>query len=381
MDRTLKVVEFIKEHPEDWEKILSAPPYSITVTRGEKCGYDLVMLKYNMIEDPDFSNPIVRECRGLILMDKTFEPVTVPFFKFGNYGESYCPDIDWKTASVLQKIDGSLIKVVRLGEGLLVSTNGTIDAYDAPVADQVGCPHLNFGGIAVEQLKEKLGSDDITCFFDPGITYMFELVSPWTRVVVPWEHDDLYFLGTRDNKTLQEQLPYGHPFADLFKTPKRTNLGSIEECVKATQDMPWDEEGYVVVDSNFNRVKVKSPAYVAIHHMKGEGPLTYRTALELVRMQQDDDYLAYFPELSDKVHLVKDKFLGLVNMVDSFWKESGERVRSMESRKDQAQAIITALGKQSGAGFALLDGKVQSSMEFYMGVTTVYLLRSLGWKE
>jgi hypothetical protein len=34
--------------------------------------------------------------------------------------------------------------------------------------------------------------------------------------------------------------------------------------------MVWYDEGYVIVDANFNRVKVKKPAYVAVHHLKGK---------------------------------------------------------------------------------------------------------------
>ena len=35
-------------------------------------------------------------------------------------------------------------------------------------------------------------------------TYMFELVSPYNRIVVPHESIDLYNIGTRDNVTLHE---------------------------------------------------------------------------------------------------------------------------------------------------------------------------------
>ena len=63
------------------------------------------MLKYSQI-DSDFNLRIVRECRGLILDEDTLEVVCHPFDKFGNYGESYCPEIDWKSCYVTEKIDG-----------------------------------------------------------------------------------------------------------------------------------------------------------------------------------------------------------------------------------------------------------------------------------
>ena len=100
----LKVIEFIKNNHE-WRELLSGEPYNIKIS-GDG---GFIMLKYSQINS-DFSNEIVRECRGLIL-DEKFNPACVPFYKFGNYGESYAADIDWNSAVVEEKIDGSLIKV------------------------------------------------------------------------------------------------------------------------------------------------------------------------------------------------------------------------------------------------------------------------------
>ena len=34
--------------------------------------------------------------------------------------------------------------------------------------------------------------------------------------------------------------------------------------------LPQIEEGYIVCDANHNRIKVKNPAYVALHHLKSK---------------------------------------------------------------------------------------------------------------
>ena len=75
--RKLKLIEFIKEN-EDWREKLSGEPYFIKITAEGK----YTIFKYNQLNS-DFNNEIVRECRGLILDDE-FNPVCVPFFKFGN---------------------------------------------------------------------------------------------------------------------------------------------------------------------------------------------------------------------------------------------------------------------------------------------------------
>lgn len=100
----LKVQEFIRANS-DWECLLSSEPFCINITHDTVAGRNLVMFKYNQLNS-DLGNPIVQECRGLILNADTFEVVSYPFNKFFNYGEAHAADIDWSTAWVSQKLDG-----------------------------------------------------------------------------------------------------------------------------------------------------------------------------------------------------------------------------------------------------------------------------------
>ena len=99
----MKLLDYIKSHS-DWEELLSRDPYNLKISRDD--GY--IMFKYDQIAS-DFSYEEVREARGIIFYEQTWDCVCHPFNKFGNYGESYCPNIDWNTASVQEKVDGSLI--------------------------------------------------------------------------------------------------------------------------------------------------------------------------------------------------------------------------------------------------------------------------------
>ena len=377
MKKRLLVQDFIEQHPDDWEKLLAEKPYCIIVSRDEFNGKKLIMLKYSQV-DSDFNIKLVRECRGLILDEDTLEPVSVPFFKFGNVGESYCPEIDWKSASILQKVDGSLIKIVLIGDDLLISTNGTILADKAPVAEQIGCKYKSFGEIVREILDKKLM---IPHDFEDGKTYMFELVSPWTRVVVPHQQNDLYFLGERDNAAFQEKLPWEDKYiASFFKTPEKFNLHSIDECLEATKKMPWNEEGYVVVDKDFNRVKVKSPAYVAAHNLRGNGVLSYSRALELVRLNEIDEVCAYFEDFRPTLEECKARFWKLVEDSENAWNEYLKVDSSLQTRKDKA-LWITKNFKIPGLAFGLLDKKISSVRDFFMTVPTEKILKYLGYKE
>ena len=116
---------------EDWEQVLTQEPYYIKI----KEDGPYVMFSYDQIRS-DFSYNIVREARGIIFRKGKWEtPVCWAFNKFGNYGESYAPEIDWNTAFVTEKIDGSLMKVWWDGDWK-ISTNGTIDAFKAELAQK-----------------------------------------------------------------------------------------------------------------------------------------------------------------------------------------------------------------------------------------------------
>lgn len=97
----MELLKFIKEH-EDWKELLQRAPYFLEVKEEE----GFVLLKYSQIKS-DFSQPIVQECRGIIL-DSNNGIVCWPFDKFFNYGECYAAKIDWSSAKVQEKIDGCL---------------------------------------------------------------------------------------------------------------------------------------------------------------------------------------------------------------------------------------------------------------------------------
>lgn len=376
MKNKLDIQLFIEQHS-DWEKLLSEKPYCLTITRDKAYGKNLLMLKYSQV-DSDFNEPIVRECRGLILDEDTLEPISFPFMKFFNAGEPNAASIDWTTAKVATKVDGSLIKVVKLGNDLLVSTNGTIDAFKAPVADQIGCTYKSFGEIVYDVLKSKnVTAQD----FEDGFTYMFELVSPWTRVVIPWKENDLWYLGRRDNKTFQEEYFAKDPFNGKFKTPKIFPLSSIDECLAATKTMPWDEEGYVVCDGKFNRVKVKSPAYCAIHHMKGNGKLSYERGIDIIRSNEISEVVTYFPEFKNHLNGLKEKLKQTLSFLDQAWANYLIMDSKLLSRKDKAIEIQRLFKSFSGIGFALLDHKINSPKEWLETCPSNKLVKFLGYKD
>jgi len=394
MKTKLDIQWFIEQHS-DWEQKLQEKPYCITISRDVMFGKHLIMFKYSQI-DSDFSINLVRECRGLILDEDTLAPVCIPFFKFGNYGESYCPQIDWKSCWVGQKLDGSLIKIVKMGSNdLLVSTNGTIDAFKAPLAEQIGCTAKTFGDLVNEGLAfYGLNPEMLATILDYNKTYLFELTSPFNKVVVTWHETKLNFLGVRDNLTFKETYFTDHHLADVFNTPKVYPLRSIDECITAAAELDVNEEGYVICDKNFNRVKVKSPTYISLHHIRNNGVLSFTRGVEIVRGNELAEVLTYFPEFAEHLNKIKEDFETFVKEIhdaqsslDAWIRENGYDDRHWliesggQNRKDAAIWIMSNIKKFSGFAFGYVDAKFTSADEYLKSLTSDKIAIALGYKD
>lgn len=389
----LHIQKFI-EQDREWEKTLSAPPYSLRVSRDRLFGRNLVMLKYDQTCS-DFSIALVREARGLVLDEDTLEPVSYAFDKFMNWGEPLADEIDWGTAAVTQKLDGSIIKAVRTDGGLMLSTNGTIDAFKAELQSQIGCPYRTFGDLALAAARNEMADAGeegdpaawLAGKLDEGVTYMFELTSKWNRIVVQWDEPRLHFLGCRDNRTFAETRFEDHPLAKVFHTPAVYPLRSADECLAAAKDLPVSEEGYVVRDARFRRVKIKSPLYVSVHHMRGDdGTMSYRRALSVVRANETAEVLAYFPEYGEAFARIEDGVASLAGEAERL--HSDLMTKGYATRKEQA-AWINSNCRVPGVAFAMLDGRIgagadakfRTASEAFYAMPDDRLLRLLGLKD
>jgi hypothetical protein len=291
---------------------------------------------------------IVRECRGIIL-DETdgYKPVCVPFFKFGNYGEPCADDIDWKTARVQEKIDGSLIKVWNHKGVWRVSTNNTINAESAKTNNQDDT-FLNVFQMAWAHTGKEFNE------LNPDYTYMFELVSPQTRVVVPYMETKLYHTGTRDNNSLQElNVDIG------IEKPKEFSISTIEACVEAAKSLDKYHEGFVVVDSRWRRVKVKSPLYVAIHHILNNIS-SDRRIIDLIVSGEDMEVVSYFPEYADIFNSMRDR-------IDRFIAHNEHELETVRNAAYPTQKELAGYVTKTicpACLFCVINGKSKSVKDF-----------------
>ncbi len=298
----LEIQKFLIEHKSNWKELLTSDPYNLTIReRG-----NLLLFVYSQI-DSDFDIPLVCECRGLILEKDTFKVVCLPFFKFWNAQEGRAATIDWSTAVVQEKVDGSILKVFWYEDKWCFSTMSMIDAGECTLQNDLDNRYPTFYSLFMEGAKKAgLNFDSL----NKNYTYMFELVSPYNRVVVPYSDIEIYHTGTRDNITLKElDIDIG------VKKPKSYSFNNEAEVLEMASKLPFSEEGYVVVDGNWNRVKIKGPAYVAIHHLKNNGVINKKRALALIMLNEHQEFLSYFKEYKeyfDKIDNAFNLYLGKI---------------------------------------------------------------------
>lgn len=331
---------------------------------------NLVLYKYNQIDSP-FAEPIVRECRGIVLDEaRDWAVVSRAFDKFFNHGEGHAAEIDWSTARVQEKVDGSLCTLYRHAGEWHVATTGTPDAS--------GDLHLA-GRSFASMFWEVLGSHDAALPTEAGDhCYFFELTSPFNRIVVRYTEPALTLLGARHIESGQEVRPRDAVGWLGAKVPIRIvpeyPLGSFAEIAASFEAIsPLSQEGYVVCDAAFRRVKVKHPGYVALHHAK-EG-LSAKAFVEIARKGETSEVLVAFPEFAPMLDEARARLDAIVGEVE------GDYARLHDIAEQKAFALEAVKTRCSAALFQLRAGKAPSVREFFAKQPIETLMRQLGYKD
>lgn len=379
----LETEKFIEEHKENWLELLTKSPYNLKYNEDE----DYVLLKYDMINS-DFTQEIVKECRGLIIDKHTLKGVALSFFKFFNIQEPLHDEIDWKSAKTQEKVDGTkiLLWFDIYKNKWQISTSGMLDSFKAPIND-IG---ETYGNLFVEALNNiKLTLDEFFIALQPTYCYTFELVSPKSRIVVPYKKTKLYFIGLRDVGTFIELNPDIEE--DVIKIgiqrPKQYPLTSLEECLTATEKMGFDEEGFVVVDKDWHRVKIKSPEYVLAHYTRFNAGTSYSRILEMIEDKSDENFLKIYPEYTKTFDEVREKYNDFKGGIKQGIKNIKDNLGNIDKleRKIVANYILQTNKDISAFLFRYIDTKIEDIDLFideeWRKLTKGKKLKYLGYKE
>jgi len=373
----LKIVAYIKEH--GLEKTLE--DFKLKSRDYE----NKVLIKYDQIASM-MGEPIVQEARGLILEKGTWKVMSLPFFKFFNSAEGHAAKIDWDTAHILEKCDGSMIQLYWdwNKEKWFAATTGTAEG-EGMVNNKDG---TTFNDLFWKTVEEKYGLTKDKRTLEKTFVYVFELMTPYNIVVAPHGESKVNLLAVR-NRTTLEEVPYyvvknkaevlGVPFVKSYDL----NKGNVGALMRTFEGMVWSEEGYVIVDAKFNRIKVKNPAYVAVHHLKSK--TSEHAIMGVVKTNEIDEFIATFPDRKEEIEKLKVGYDALMVRLEEGWEElklrKPKNITPKESKK-YAMAVFEVtkkldLNKFHGMFFALKDGKVESVKEFMFNYDNKSLYKML----
>lgn len=286
-----------------------------------------VLFKYRQI-DADFRKKAVNEARGIILDQyNNWEVISYPYDKFFNIGEPLYKELDWDSVKIYDKADGTLVTAYFYNGEWKFQTSRLMDANYGYTYD------TTFYDLCVMSINDMYGDfDKFMSTLDKNLCYMFELCTPENVVVTPHDKYRLLLHGARDLRTLKEISIDDEMFSEFIKC-KFYNISTIEQMKDLITDMDWTKEGFICVDKNFNRGKLKNPKYVTMHY-SSTGVSKY-SVLDIIRANELDEYFVYFK--SKQEHYTKmqvNYFEFIKNLENAF-----ESVKHIDDKKEFALEV------------------------------------------
>ena len=344
-----------------------------------------ILLKYDQLVSPTLmALPEMQDCRGLVLEKGTWKVMSLAFRKFFNSQEGNAAKIDWNTASVLEKLDGTLIQVYwDWNENKwFAGTTGTAEG-EGEVNNKMG---TTFNDLFWDTVNNKYSFNE--CLLDKDHVYVFELTTPYNIVVKPHGESSATILTVRNRETLVElsgkdlemtATSLGLPLVKRFDL----NAKDVGALLRTFEGMPWSEEGYVVVDADFNRVKIKNPAYLAVHHLKGK--TAEHNILTIVKTNEIEEFASTFPERREELYKLKENYDKLTAKLNMVWDELKVRRAKNISKEEQKKYAIAVfevckayeVENFTGLYFGLGQYKVASVEDFLLNYDDKLLYKIL----
>jgi len=309
-----------------------------------KCG-SFFSLNYDQIEAKE-NDPLSQKCRGLILTaNKSFldnaekinsklvydhiipgetQILAYPMSRFFNMGQGAQADLDWKDPDLkaIEKLDGSLL----ICYFNTVKNCWCMATRAVPEANLLMDSGLfTFRTLFEKALEEKykVSFDDFTSELNPNYTYCFELTSRLNRIVCDYPEMNVSLLAIRELETHKELDPkstFKHSKLDISH-PKEYDLNEIKDLADWVSTLsPLEHEGIVLKDSKFNRIKVKSPAYIAYNKLHDRLGTSSRNCLEMILLEKDDDIIPFIsPYVADNLIEIKKNLNIFIKKYDELY--------------------------------------------------------------
>jgi len=272
-------------------------------------------------------NEVNMLARGLVLDLVNRRIVATPFAKFFNFFERgyKIPNLPFE---VFEKIDGALGIVFFHNRKWYVVTRGSFDS-----------PPAVWG---TEWLTKNVNLD----LLDQGSTYLVEVVSRETHMVVSYPYEACVLLGAFDSNGFEwdRSRLEDHSTQLGLHLAGSTSYESVDAIIEVVKGLGRNQEGFVVRFSDGTRIKIKGKEYCTFHKMvSGVNPIgiwelmEQGSDLDQVRQALPEEFWEDFDQIrrvleaqrSELLQEVETEFLRWEGKPDS---ELGKVIRTLPEK-------------------------------------------------
>lgn len=256
-------------------------------------GFTVQQFSYRLASFSDFNSPVpdsdikAFELRGISFLEDGQRFLMLNKFFNLNETEGWMLDHvkDKKIIRVQDKLDGSMIRFIRLPDGSVKAK--TKYAFFSPQAEMADSIYKNNSSIR----------DVVDWSLDCGLAAIFELVSPYNRIVLEYPETELRLLQLRDERDgkyidIYDGIYY---YVDKIKLSDKEPLVTWDELLKMKEEVK-DKEGWVITLEDGQMLKVKTDWYLSLHRLLTENVYQTNVIVEAILDEHIDDVISALPE-------------------------------------------------------------------------------------
>jgi RNA ligase len=257
---------------------------------------------------------VTRACRGLVYHESG-KLVSRPYPKFFNWNQTEAV-METGPFEAYEKMDGTLIVVGNHNDQPVVNTKGSFTTWHTEKAESLllgYCP-------------------------PPGVTVLFELITPENRVVLDYNgFEGLVLLGGVFNDTGEDterpaELAENTGWPGEVVRPHQFNMKSMLQTIQ-NPEAGEGHEGFVVVwtkrGAPSNRVKLKFDKYLRMHAVYSN--MTTKAVWEAVQAGTLDDFMMLAPDEFEKA--IIDVADDILDRADALMDEAKKHLKRAQAHK------------------------------------------------
>jgi len=302
----MELIKFIKDNQinnyDNLKNILESNPFNLKIK--EDVDYPHLFLIYSE-DNSNFDLKIVNECNGIILNKQTLDIVCYTFDKCNEDIEFPVNNFNLDNLYIEKSIEGTLVRLFfdKISDGWLLSTKKCIDASKSKWISN--------------KSFDKLFNDCINFHIDQldkNVCYSFIICHPENKIIVFYQKPMLFHISSRDMITLKE---INEDIGSIQIQREYIHKDSLQDFLNSIKiDTNLYCEGYIFIDTFYNRWKIKTPFFKKVRNIWGNTNNRFYRYLEL---RKDDEllkeYLYYFIHDIELFKVYELKINNLINKI------------------------------------------------------------------